>query len=232
MSYLHSSLPVRNGLGKHLKPGGDALTERMLQLASPKQNDRILDAGCGAGSTLVTLQNRGYRYLFGVDIDLSLLGEASFPKAVQADIADLPLLSACVDLVICECVYNLTDKSRSLKEFARVLQPGGLLALSDIYARSSSQADTGWPIQCCFSAATDLATVEKEVSEAGFSLICLEDHTNYLKQTAAEFVFQYGSLKDFWVAVTGDAQSAEAACNASAATRPGLYLLLAQRMNA
>lgn len=231
MRPLHSSLPVRNSLGKYLKPGGDALTLRMLKLAAPKQDDRIFDAGCGTGTTLSLLQNRGFRHIYGADIDISLLSEISFPTTFQADITTLPLFTSSIDLVICECVYNLTDKARVLKEFARVIHPGGLLALSDIYARSSLATEAEWPIPCCFSSATDLETVEQELSEAGFMLLCLEDHTNHLKQTAAEFVFQYGSLNEFWFAVTGDMKSAGAACNASAAIHPGLYLLLAQRIN-
>ncbi len=230
MSSLYSSLPVRNSLGKHLKPGGDALTERILQLAAPEPADRILDAGCGAGGTLEILQKRGYRAVYGADINLTLLDESSYQRTVQADLAGLPFAADSFDLIICECVYNLTEKECVLNEFARVLRSGGLLALSDIYARSGVGNGGEWPVQCCFSAATDLATVEREVAAAGFSLKCLEDHTNHLKQTAAEFVFQYGSLKDFWFAVTGDIQSAGAACNASASARPGLYLLLAQRM--
>lgn len=230
MSYLHCSLPVRNGLGKHLKPGGEALTERLLRLAAPRKTDIILDAGCGAGSTLELLQKRGYSQSYGADINLGLLCEASLNTTVQADIASLPFASASFDLVTCECVYNLTKKETALAEFTRILKPGGLLALSDIYARKSVQNSKRWPVQCCFSTATDLETVKNELAAAGFILLCIEDHTHLLKQTAAEFVFQYGSLKDFWFAVTGDEQSAGAACSASAATRPGLYLLLAQRV--
>lgn len=230
MSYLHSSLPVRNGLGEHLKPGGKLLTDRMLRLAAPGQTDTILDAGCGTGATLAMLQQRGYYNIFGADISIDLLHKTLFSRTVQTDIAALPFESATFDLITCECVYNLTDKAKVLTEFTRILKPGGLLALSDIYTRKTGLIKKNWPVQCCFSAATTLETVKKELTVAGFEVLCIEDHTHLLKQTAAEFVFQYGSLKDFWFAVTGDAQLAGAACTASATTRPGLYLLLAQRI--
>jgi hypothetical protein len=67
------------------------------------------------------------------------------------------------------------------------------------------------------------------VMSAGFEILTLEDHSRLLKQTAAEFVFAHGSLQGFWQAVLGDSERADAVCAAAMATRPGLFLLTAQR---
>ena len=52
MTTLHLSDPVRRTLGATLRPGGEILTRRMLELAAPKPGGMVLDAGCGAGATL------------------------------------------------------------------------------------------------------------------------------------------------------------------------------------
>jgi len=82
---------------------------------------------------------------------------------------------------------------------------------------------------CCFSQATDLQSIEGMISAAGFTVCTVEDHTRHLNQTAAEFVFAYGSLHGFWQAVTGDSVLAAAACAAAQYTRPGLFLLIARK---
>jgi arsenite methyltransferase len=232
MKKLYTSAPVRETLGSRLNPGGMELTERILELTGAGSRDFILDVGCGAGATLALLYSRGFTRTVGLDLDSTLLSECTrnVQGLIQADAARIPLVSSCCDLIMSECVYNLTDKKQMLAECGRLLRPGGLLAITDIYARAAPVPGPNWPVHCCFVTATDLATLEKEVMEAGFSISLLEDHTLQLKQAAAEFVFAYGSLHGFWRAVTGDERMASAACDASATVRPGLYLLIAERL--
>ena len=141
MKELYTSTPVREALGSHLKPGGLALTERILELARPSLHDRVLDVGCGAGATLALLCSRGFTRTVGLDRDSTLLAEC--PKIaqvlIQADANRIPLAGGCCDLVISECVYNLTNKKQMLSECARLLRPGGVLAVSDIYARAAKR---------------------------------------------------------------------------------------------
>ncbi len=223
---LYASAPVRQALGMTLRPGGEALTRRLLELAAPGPESLVLDAGCGCGATLDLLSARGARAM-GVDLSMSFLREARGCRVAQADLARLPLADACLDVVQCECAWNLTDKDRVLAEFFRVLRPGGTLALADIFARGERTGD--WPVRCCFAQATDLDTVVDQVEAAGFTVEMVEDHSPLLARTAAEFVFRHGSLHGFWRAVTGDAGLAEAACAASRSARPGLFLLIARR---
>jgi arsenite methyltransferase len=233
MKPLYQSPPVRQGLGSCLRPGGQTLTDRILNLLVPDPTSRILDAGCGPGASMVFLQKRGMHNVLGLDLDEGLLKETRHGgrPVAKADLAHLPLPNTCLDMVLCECVWNLTERERVLAEFFRVLKPGAPVALTDIYSRSVGSAGPPgtWPVHCCFSKAMDLATVRQMVVGAGFEINILEDHTSLLKQTAAEFVFAHGSLLAFWQAGTGDADLARAACDASSATRPGLFLLIAQR---
>lgn len=234
MKALYLSKPVRDGLGPCLRPGGLALTARVLELLKPQRDSLILDAGCGPGGSMAMLTARGYGRLVGCDLHGGLLTEArqAGQSVMRADLAQLPLATGCLDTVLCECAWNLTDRLRVAAEFARVLRPGGHLALTDIFARQLClvEGKTAWPLPSCFAGATDLTTVRSQVSAAGFALIHLEDHSQHLRRTAAEFVFAHGSLHAFWQAVTGQAASATAACQATAALRPGLFLLIARRL--
>lgn len=236
MKPLYLADSVREVLGKSLRPGGEALTRRMMELACPASGELLLDAGCGAGTSMMLLRKNETCRVVGIDFDQGLATEAQSNglSVAQADMAQLPLLSDTVDTVLCECAWNLTDKQQALAEFFRVLRPGGLLALSDIYLRhpGNEKGKSAWPNQSCFFQATDLSTVREMVSRAGFEILQLEDHSLLLKRTAAEFVFAHGSLQGFWEAVMGDRQRAKAACTASAATRPGLFLLIGKRKKA
>jgi len=198
----------------------------MLELAGPLRSALALDAGCGCGASLVLLEEYGARAV-GLDLNAGFLRESSGRKlkVARADLAELPLPDGCADLILCECVWNLTDKERVLAEFLRVLRPGGVLALADIYARGYRAGE--WPVRCCFAQATDLQTVMEQVAGAGFEIDVVEEHTELLKKTAADFVFRHGSLHGFWQAVTGDPDLAVAACEASKAARPGLFLMMA-----
>jgi arsenite methyltransferase len=233
MKPLYLTAPVRTQLGTCLRPGGATLTRRIVELLAPGPRSIILDAGCGPGASLQFLRSRGVETLVGIDLEMEFLSEAideNLPVA-QADLAYLPLSSSCLDLVFSECAWNLTDRTRVLAEWVRALKPGGHLALIDIYARRNgeSQRPDSWPIHCCFAQATDLATIRKIIGTAGLDIVLVEDHSQLLARTAAEFVLEHGSLHKFWQAVTGDTAMATAACTATTASRPGLFLLLARK---
>lgn len=224
---LYASGAVRAALGQTLRPGGVTLTRRLLSLADLCPGAVVLDAGCGCGGTLALLRGAGVQAL-GLDVrpDFLCQAHAQGHGVMQADMAALPVATQSLDAVFCECAWNLSKKEQALTEFFRVLRPGGRLFLTDIFARGI-QSNT-WPVHCCFAQATDMHTLTEQVVRAGFCLEVLEDHTDLLKKTAADFVFRHGSLHGFWQAVTGDAHLATAACAASAQARPGLFALVAR----
>jgi ubiquinone/menaquinone biosynthesis C-methylase UbiE len=232
MKPLYLAPSVRAGLGACLRPGGATLTRRIVDLIAPDTAGIALDAGCGLGASMTFLRQVGFRTVIGLDLEDELLREArkKHQCLARADLAHLPLPDSCLAMILCECVWNLTERRQVLREFARSLRPGGFLALTDIYARrgNNNNPPGTWPVRCCFSQATDLETVAGLVTAAGFEILILEDHTRLLTRTAAEFVFAHGSLQGFWQAVTGDTNQANAACAATAAIRPGLFLLIAR----
>lgn len=233
MKPLYLTEPVRKGLGGCLRPGGETLTKRAIDLLHLPADSTVLDAGCGVGTALSLLRQVGVNNLFGVDIEPALLHQARQHGVVllQADLFSLPFADHFFDTIFCECVWNLTQKDEVLAEFHRVLRPGGTLVLSDIYLRAQPKRGPAknWPVRSCFSRATELDVIEKQVEAGGFQILLLEDHAPLLKQTAAEFIFAHGSLQAFWQAVTGDETLAACACDAAATTRPSLFLMIAKR---
>jgi 2-polyprenyl-3-methyl-5-hydroxy-6-metoxy-1,4-benzoquinol methylase len=93
----------------------------------------IVDVGCGIGLLLRSLEQAGYRRLFGIDSSkvaiAHLQHNSSSVNLCRLDIDTLPLPfdSATADVVVCMEVFEHTyDPVRALDELARVLRPGGL----------------------------------------------------------------------------------------------------------
>jgi SAM-dependent methyltransferase len=117
---------LRGVLDGPLHPGGREATERLLDRAGVEANTRVLDIGCGAGESLAVAGERGAR---AVGLDRDPAGE----RAVRGEMTQLPVADDAVEVVLAECVMCLAaDRERALGEVARVVEPGGRLALSDV----------------------------------------------------------------------------------------------------
>jgi SAM-dependent methyltransferase len=117
-----------------------ALTEHVVATAGVDAARRVLDVGCGFGGTLDHIRSRhpGCR-LAGVNIDerqlrwaRRLAGEDGPAPFVAADGCALPVRSGSQDHVLAvECVFHFPSRKVFFREAARVLAPGGTLALTD-----------------------------------------------------------------------------------------------------
>ena len=103
----------------------------------------VLDVGCGPGNHLVALSTGKPKLLVGVDIDERFLAtgrpkidelislSSTFPCLICAALPTLPFADSTFDLVTCFLVMpHVPDDKIALSELARVLKPGGMLALS------------------------------------------------------------------------------------------------------
>jgi ubiquinone/menaquinone biosynthesis C-methylase UbiE len=233
MKPLFLNNAIRHGLGDYLRPGGEQLTQLAISMLQMDHDAPLLDAGCGNGSGMRILKQSGFRHLLGIEQNTQLAGEARAQgqSVSRGDMANLPLSDQAVQAVFCECAWNLSAKTKTLAEFYRVLIPGGFLVLSDIFVHSTSEqrSDISWPKRSCFYQADTLDASMEMVRTAGFRIDQCRDVSQLLRQAAAEFVFAHGSLIDFWRAVLGNDNDARAACSAAKMSKPGLFLLIAQK---
>ena len=151
-------------------------------VADLHEGETVLDLGSGAGAdVLISARRVGPTgKAIGLDMTDEMLAlaranaaEAGVANAefVKGYIEELPLPDASVDVVISNCVINLSaDKARVLREVARVLRPGGRFAVSDVVAAPGMDAATRADMQQwtgCIAGALTRAEFEQSLRAAG-----------------------------------------------------------------
>ncbi|WP_262697577.1 MULTISPECIES: class I SAM-dependent methyltransferase [Streptomyces] len=117
-----------------------------------RPGDAVLDAGCGTGRALPTLRAAvgPEGTVLGVDLTPAMLdaalreGRDGFAGLALADVARLPLRDGCLDAVFAAgLISHLSDPRENLRELARVVRPGGRLALFHPVGRAALAARHG-----------------------------------------------------------------------------------------
>jgi SAM-dependent methyltransferase len=152
-------------------------------VAELRPGEVVLDLGSGGGiDVLLSAKRVGPTGLaYGVDMTEEMLelarrnaAEAGVANArfLKGEIENVPLPDASVDVVISNCVINLsTDKPRVLQEMHRVLRPGGRVGVTDVVAENrlspDERAERGSFVGC-IAGALSQAEYEEGLREAGF----------------------------------------------------------------
>jgi ubiquinone/menaquinone biosynthesis C-methylase UbiE len=138
-------------IGKRvIHPGGRIATEQLLKRASITPESRVLDAGCGVGTTAIAVAERFGADVTAVDIEPLMLeraheavqvaGVADRVHLQEGDILALDFQDASFDVVIAEAVTMFVDRARAARELIRVCRPGGrVLATEFMWRRPPSE---------------------------------------------------------------------------------------------
>jgi len=163
-------------------------------LADLRPGERVLDLGSGGGIDVLLSARRvgleGFAYGLDMTDEMLQLAERNRQEAgignvefLKGHIEAIPLPDASVDVVISNCVINLSaDKGQVLREAYRVLAPGGRFAVSDVVVRGPLPDDLRQDMEAwvgCVAGALDEAVYRDLLAEAGFAQIEVQETRRY-----------------------------------------------------
>ena len=133
-------------LGKRvIHPGGRRSTEELFNLAHLQAGQKVLDVGCGVGTTAIQMARRFGVTVTAVDISPIMLerartnvqrvGLAQEIEVEQGDILALRFRGSTFDRVIAEAVTMFVDRQRAAGELVRVCRPGGMVLATEFFWR-------------------------------------------------------------------------------------------------
>ncbi len=188
-------------------------------LAELKPGEIVLDLGSGGGVDVLLSARRvgpsGKAYGLDMTDEMLSLAEENKRKSgltnvefLKGEIENIPLPDNSVDVIISNCVINLSgDKDRVLKEAFRVLRAGGRFAVSDVVVRGNVPAEIKknmelW-VGCVAGALSDYEYVAK-LAKAGFDNIDIEPTRVYSIEDARAFLSRRGLDVDALAKKVGD----------------------------
>ena len=172
-------------------------------LAQLKPGETVLDLGAGGGIDVLLSARRvgptGKAY--GLDMTDEMLALANENKRksgvenvefLKGEIESIPLPDNSVDVIISNCVINLSaDKGKVLREAFRVLKPGGRFAVSDVVTRGEMLPEIRQSVLAwvgCIAGALEENEYRAKLAAAGFERIDIEPTRVYRAEDALEFL--------------------------------------------
>ena len=176
-------------------------------LAQLNPGETVLDLGSGGGIDVLLSARRvgatGKAYGLDMTDEMLALARENQNKAgvenvefLKGEIENIPLPDNCVDVIISNCVINLSaDKDRVLREAFRVLKPGGRFAVSDVVVTGDVPAAIRKNVElwigCIAGALRDIDYTAK-LASAGFDNIVIEPTRIYGVEDARQFLAGQG----------------------------------------
>ena len=172
-------------------------------LAELHEGEVVLDLGSGGGIDVLLSAGRvgpsGKAYGLDMTDEMLALARENQRRAgvdnvefLKGDIEAVPLPDSSVDVIISNCVINLsTDKSKVIAEAYRVLRPGGRLAVSDVVIRGEVPSDIHRSMELwvgCVAGALTEHQYQQGLQEAGFEQIGIEPTRIYEFEDAKAFL--------------------------------------------
>jgi arsenite methyltransferase len=172
-------------------------------LASLNPGETVLDLGSGGGIDVLLSARRvgptGKAYGLDMTDEMLALARENQRKAgvanvefLKGEIEHIPMPENSVDVIISNCVINLSaDKDRVLREAFRVLKPGGRFAVSDVVVRGEMPADVRRSVELwagCIAGALEESEYRAKLDEAGFEQIDVEPTRIYTAADARGFL--------------------------------------------
>jgi ubiquinone/menaquinone biosynthesis C-methylase UbiE len=176
-------------------------------LAELAPGEVVLDLGSGGGIDVLLSARRvgaaGKAYGLDMTDDMLALARRNAAEAGVANveflrgrIEEIPLPAESVDVIISNCVINLSgDKRRVLAEAFRVLRPGGRLAVSDVVVRGDVPADVRRSMELwvgCVAGALEESEFLRLLADAGFEHGSIEPTREYRSEDARAFLADGG----------------------------------------
>jgi ubiquinone/menaquinone biosynthesis C-methylase UbiE len=176
-------------------------------LAKLQPGEVVLDLGSGGGIDVILSARRvapnGKAYGLDMTDEMLALARENQKKAavenvefLKGTIEEIPLPDNSVDVVISNCVINLSgDKDRVLREAFRVLKPGGRLAVSDVVIRGEVPAQVRKNMELwvgCIAGALEETEYLQKLQSAKFESIDVEPTRVYQVEEAREFLIAAG----------------------------------------
>ncbi len=176
-------------------------------LAKLSPGEIVLDLGSGGGIDVLLSARRvspgGKAYGLDMTDEMLALANENKRKAgaenvefLKGEIENIPLPDNSVDVIISNCVINLSsDKDRVLREAFRVLKPGGRFAVSDVVTRGEIAPEIRQNILAwvgCVAGALDEIDYRHKLSAAGFEQVEIEPTRVYRIEEAREFLSASG----------------------------------------